>query len=88
MIEKWRKIGNILPCCAYWERILLILQATAGTVALKVGEEIQGFVIFKIKKIKKLPTWNFKTFRLLCSLEASEEIAWDTSVVLGRILQV
>lgn len=33
-------------------RILLILQATAGTDVLKVGEEIEGFVIFE-KKIQE-----------------------------------
>lgn len=33
-------------------RILLLLQATAGTDVLKVGEEIEGFVIFK-KKLKE-----------------------------------
>lgn len=71
-------------------RILLILQGTAGTDGLKAGEEIEGFVIFKKKnkRTKKLPTWNFRTARLWYSLEVSEEIVWDTSVVLSMILQV
>lgn len=74
--------------CLLGEGFYLFYRLLLGQMFILMRRWKVLWYLRKNKRIKKFPTWNFRTARLWWCLEVSEEIVWDTSAVLSKILQV